>query len=486
MDKKSNLYLAGAAVTVVLIVALIAGGGLNEKTRALLDAELAAFDQNVQGAAQLERSTREYLKKDPSLFTDVKADWESKLAQAQTHFNAAKASLSQASEAASQDNDDLKDKIDAAIQSAKAFSTEGLAVVTTVASRARDRAMFKQNRAQRVADTERRYLEIATVDLADIKAQVARASIDWPAKKPQLDGYLALVADVPQTASTLWQQVQQETAKPNDQIHWAPLIGSVEKLDALYDRFKRDVKVVPSLCKQLYTSWDKILEDMEIEEGTEVAFYHTYRMVTVTIVDMATRESTSTNTSQREKITRDVYEKTKGYLGMALASKPAGKFDSEATSVAQPPGYAYMCPPSQNGNQYGSWQRGSGGSSFWVWYGQYAFLSSLLWGARGTTIFGRHYNDYRGHAARGKTYYGRDQFGKQRYGSVGTATRQRYGAKSKYLRSGGYARSKYVRSGGTYRGSRYTRAASSHRSSPFGRSGRSRSWGRSSRFGGGK
>ncbi len=49
--------------------------------------------------------------------------------------------------------------------------------------------------------------------------------------------------------------------------------------------------------------------------------------------------------------------------------------------------------------QYGNWQTNSSGGSFWAWYGQYAFFSSMFRSPIGYSSWGRHrdysyYNDY--------------------------------------------------------------------------------------------
>ncbi|MBL4613800.1 MAG: hypothetical protein JKY27_02845 [Magnetovibrio sp.] len=70
-------------------------------------------------------------------------------------------------------------------------------------------------------------------------------------------------------------------------------------------------------------------------------------------------------------------------------------------------------PPTQHlvGNPaYGSWQSGSGGSSFWAWYGQYRMFSDVLgWGR------GYRYNQDYWYRSRSASYYG--DVGRHYYGT---------------------------------------------------------------------
>ena len=58
-------------------------------------------------------------------------------------------------------------------------------------------------------------------------------------------------------------------------------------------------------------------------------------------------------------------------MGMEIAAKSA---DGEVTKTAAPPGYNNYV----GNSQYGQWQQGSNGQSFWAFYGQYALMSSLF------------------------------------------------------------------------------------------------------------
>ena len=187
--------------------------------------------------------------------------------------------------------------------------------------------------------------------------------------------------------------------------------------------------------------------------------------------DSTTAQKDIVQTKEEWKtIDRTTYERQKNMIGMSLYRKPAGKFADEQETVAQPPGYSYMASERQGRNHYGYWSHGSSGS-FWVWYGQYRFMSDMFWGPSYGRIYADDYRSYRRYDNAGRTYYGKDSNGRTRYGSNGSVTRTKYSG-SKYVKTGGFRNSQYTKSGGSYRGTKYT-SNSSYRSSSFGGSSRS-------------
>ncbi len=83
---------------------------------------------------------------------------------------------------------------------------------------------------------------------------------------------------------------------------------------------------------------------------------------------------------------------------------------------------------------YGSWQTNSSGSSFWVWYGQYALISSLLGGPRVG------YGDWSGR--RDYSYYhdwGRDSYtspsDRRRQNQVESTARRKFSSEGRTFRS---------------------------------------------------
>jgi hypothetical protein len=149
--------------------------------------------------------------------------------------------------------------------------------------------------------------------------------------------------------------------------------------------------------------------------------YHKYTII----------ENGKTKETDWIKVSEDEYWKQEGNLGMTIASKPYGMYEEETIKTAVPVGAAYLAKPKiVNGvptgsNQYGNWKQGSNGTSFWEFYGQYAFMSNMLGG--GSRYSYDDWDDY-DRRDRKKSYYGKND----KYGTYGSAT---YNSKSRYARS---------------------------------------------------
>ena len=147
-------------------------------------------------------------------------------------------------------------------------------------------------------------------------------------------------------------------------------------------------------------------------------------------------------------------------LGMSLVTKTGNKISKQAS----PEGYEHYV-----GNpKYGQWQQGANGSSFWEFYGKYAFISSMInmFSPIGYSPWNNYYSNYR----YSRPYYGS---GSNRYG-----TRHYKSNNSQWNRQSNSfkdrVRSKVSRSASRARASRRRVSRSQNR---YGRSLRSRSRG---------
>ncbi|MEK6481860.1 hypothetical protein WJR50_30235 [Catalinimonas sp. 4WD22] len=153
---------------------------------------------------------------------------------------------------------------------------------------------------------------------------------------------------------------------------------------------------VDQMIKQMTDTpiYSIMLYDMNVEGTFFKDYQHQYRIL----------KQSSTEAEPEEVIT-DWYDVSESFfnshvndMGMEIAAKTA---EGEVTKNVSPPGYSnYVGNP-----QYGYWQQGSGGNSFWAFYGQYAFLSSML-NLATFPIRQSYYDDYRGYRRSGRPYYG--------------------------------------------------------------------------------
>jgi len=154
-------------------------------------------------------------------------------------------------------------------------------------------------------------------------------------------------------------------------------------------------------------------------ESTKLKYFHKYLK----------EENGETSETGWEPVNASFYEQNLDNLGMAILSKPYGEFEPDPQ--AAPPGMAYVGNP-----KYGEWKKDESGSSFWAWYGRYAFFSNLF-------FFPPHYYSY-GSWNRWNTGY---RYQKPYYGRTGTG--YTFGSRgSRMKQSPRYQNSTFSKTGG--------------------------------------
>lgn len=143
-------------------------------------------------------------------------------------------------------------------------------------------------------------------------------------------------------------------------------------------------------------TYSVILHDMKEEGSFFKNFFHQYRVI-------SEKETRETNWLE---VPTQTFKQYLPFLGMTIFVKQDGK----ETGAVGPPGYEYV-----GQRRYGSWNRDSGGNSFWVFYGQYRFMSDLL---GPNPIYRRNYNTYRTYRSQNRPYHGP----RKGYGTSGSMT----------------------------------------------------------------
>ena len=190
-------------------------------------------------------------------------------------------------------------------------------------------------------------------------------------------------------------------------MDFGTLFAAADTLKTAAAALPKQTEQLKTLSGQLYQSWDKILVDMEVRgTGNARAYDQKIRTVSTTVADATGKAGASTSDEKWVDVSKAQYQAMEKNLGMAIEHKPAGKYDTESERVAQPAGFAYMAPPGQS-NQYGHWETNNG-TSFWVFYGQYALMRDLLFNRSYRPLDYREYHDYYTYRQRNETYYGRD------------------------------------------------------------------------------
>lgn len=167
--------------------------------------------------------------------------------------------------------------------------------------------------------------------------------------------------------------------------------------------------------------WDAL----NISAGKQWPSSHGYAEFWVdnTIADTYQKYTIIENGSAKESgwvsVSNTAFWKNEADLGMAIATKPLGFYESEVITSSEPVGMSMIATPTMvNGqatgsNQHGEWQQ-SNGNSFWHYYGMYSLFNAFMPSNRYS------YNQWNGYnsASRNSSYYGRNN----QYGTYGAST----------------------------------------------------------------
>jgi hypothetical protein len=487
MDRRTLIALAVVVGALMVVLALVGGGGFSNDARALVQAESRKLSIDRKQFEVERQAVLDALAAEPDMFQPKAFDktWPKRLDEAASRLDAADTALEQARAILAENDEKKRVDLEQTLERVRSARTFSAAEITEIAQLARQRLNLKRRFRDSVAKIETDYKATLAVDLQRVRSHVTQAVTTWPEKKADLEQRLEAAAALIQISETAWAQAQAAGAKPQAAgaaIDYDTVITAANTLSDNHRNLNLATITIKDLVSQLNVSWDKILADMEVREGSVVTFYHQLRKVTTPYVEVdpkvAEAEAKAKKAADESpvgsgsggarveetwvKVDKSRYLSMEKNLGMTIEHKPAGKYDSEATKTVQPAGYAYMTSPEKGRNRYGYW-RHSGGSNFWVFYGQYAFMRSMFWGPSYYPIGVGHYRGYRGAYGSGRTWYGRDSSGGALYGSQGSRTKTTY-SKSKYRRNSGYKSTQFVKSGGTYRGSKYAPKSSSRSS----------------------
>lgn len=170
-------------------------------------------------------------------------------------------------------------------------------------------------------------------------------------------------------------------------------------------------KYVKSPLDQIITTYinlqnySVILADMDYNESLDT-YMHKYRII-VPKADANGEDDFDITTTEWQKVSPIVFEQYQNDLGMTILSKKDGVLDKKTA----PAGYDNYV-----GNEkYGHWKTDSRGTSFWEFYGQYAFMRSIFGWGSGYRYYRNDYYDYRNYRGK-RNYYGRNNtFGTSTY-----------------------------------------------------------------------
>jgi hypothetical protein len=452
MNNKGPLkFLAAFIVTMMAVLPFAGMDSLPRDLRSRIDSERTALAgaQSAVRAAQ-DEVARE-LQSEPELYRSIASSqtWQPVLGQSASNLQSATREMEQLTALQKQNRRGDRAQVESLLSQEQQLRTTALNRATGVQKDAAHWIELKKRLPDVVQQMDRDYQAIHAFDLASTAAVVSKAETDWPEKKADLDARLAALRNGAAQSDTLWQSTaaaRRQAASGNYAgLDFGALFGAADALHTTAVSLPAKSSELAALTGQLYTTWDKLLVDMEERNRS-------YQQKVRTV----TTKGTETKSDEKwVEVSRAQFDAMKPNLGMAIEHKPAGKYDSEAERTVQPAGFAYMAPPSQGRNQYGYWDHRDG-RDFWVFYGQYALMRDLLFNRDYRPLQRGEYEDYRGYQNRGQTYYGRDEStaSAPKYGTQGSATQNRYSG-STFAQKGGFNDSKYKNQSGSYNGSKY-------------------------------
>lgn len=452
-SKIVSALAALALLTAAVVNTGCVAGRLPDSVRRDIAWEHDKLQNAAQQIAAAETTVRDDLAAHPDLFanTPVAADWPAKLRTARDTLNSAQAADRQLAEILQHNRADSRDAAERLLSRERDLRESALDDSQRVENAAAKWIGFRQDLAAHLNQVQREYDGIHTFDFAATTAAVDHAAHDWPAKKETLETRLAALRAIPQDAQKEWDTSAAARADAAQQKITGPEIAVLIQTD---DDLARDVQRLQSgageltaLSGQLYNSWDKILTDLDVaQQGPDRLYRERIKTVRTHWTDVAAHQTETSSDESWQTVSESSFHAVENDLGMAIAHKDAGLFDSEAQTTPQPAGFAYIAPESQGSNQYGYWTH-SGGQTFWTFLPEYLILRELLWNHDYRPVVLDDYRAYRVAQVGGRTYYG-TYYGQTtpsappRYGSHGTFTQTHY-ANSRYVQSGGFAASRY-------------------------------------------
>ncbi|MFN7996627.1 MAG: hypothetical protein U0Q18_23650 [Bryobacteraceae bacterium] len=457
MSRRGLEFLA-VFLSFLIVIVLFAGfDNLPRKLRADIDTELQQLPQTEKQFQSMRDEVTNDLSSDPDLFRahSMNTVFPDRFRIAEAELNGARKDAKTLQELVKANRRQDREQAERLLREETTLRSTALREATGVQTEARHWVDMKRNLPAELQQMEADHRTIQSWDFAPITSVVQRAETDWPAKKGDLEGRLGGLKSISQEAEKTWQSSDAMRRKAESKdlagLDYAALLTAAETLHADAAALPVRTEELKTLSGQLYTTWDKILVDLQDRKsGGSRDYEEKIRTVKTQLVDATGKKGDTTSEEAWVEVPKARYEANERNIGMTVAHKTAGKYDTEADTVPEPAGFAYMAPVGER-NQYGYWDHRDGGN-FWVWYGQYALLRDLLWGRSYQPVPSYEWENYRSARTSGQTYYGRDTASEApKYGTHGTFTQQHY-SDSRYVRSGGgYKSSKYA-TGGFKRG----------------------------------
>ena len=248
------------------------------------------------------------------------------------------------------------------------------------------------------------------------------------------------------------------------------LVTSCSEERKKYIKSPLDIIITTYIDTQNYSV---VLADMDYKEDSD-KYFHKYKIILEkpNTATESKEDDFEVKLTEWKEVSPITFEEHQKDLGMTVLSKKDGVLDKKAT----PAGYNNYV----GNDKYGSWKTQSNGTSFWAFYGQYHFMSSLFYGSR-HRYYRSDYSYYRTNHYGRSSYYGKtNTFGTSNYQSKNWSSKPtsfKENARSRANRSSSALKSKGYSSSRSYSNSAKTTRSTNRYSSSRSSSSRSRSGG---------
>jgi hypothetical protein len=474
MNRRS---LGALAIVIILLMVVVAIAGLDNLPRDVRNAIAAAASRVDTDRAQLSTHrgfVEQAVREEPALFRSKASDYSARLSASEKCLAQASSELTVLQRIAEENRRTDAEK-----------AREGLGKVRAAEACADDAAQirreterwlsYKRELPARLQSMTASYEALRSFDVEAAVPAVSKAMTDWPDKRDDLQARLDRLKGLKSEGDTIWQNtslLRTAAASGPAEFDYATFFQSADRMDQIAREAKEGATGLNDLAGQLYVAWDKLL--LEVDKSHDPP--GKVRIVQTRFPDASLTNGQVTSEERWENVVARLKGSEDG-VGMVVERKAAGKYDSEAERVVEPPAYARIAPPGQS-NAYGSWQNG-----VWHWLPQYLILSHLLNMNRGPIGY-NDYNAYDQARRRGEVFYGRNNEWRRGGATAGGgvlgrardwASRQSrdtsgggfYRERPKSWGSSGYSGSQY-QNRGTYSGSRFQSRGGSYSRGGFG------------------
>jgi hypothetical protein len=412
-------------------------------------------DRVADAQRQLTRASQKLnddLARAPDLFRDSPepASWKARLSAAQDKLRSAQNNGAELTKIVERNRPDPR--LAQLLAQERELRGAALQESQTVEAASAKWLSFQRDPSGFLANMSRQRESIRSFDLTPVAKVVEKAEKDWPAKKTVLENRLSVLREIPKTAEAEWQATesvrQQAAAGKASGGQVATLIAEADALTGEANRLTTVNRDLQATSGQLYDSWDKILTDLDASKfgRDETLYRERIKTVRTHFAGLPLKNGETHSDERWTDVSAASYHAVEKDLGMAIAHKDAGLFDSEALNTPQPPGFSYIASPSVGSNQYGYWSH-AGGTSVWTFLPEYLILRQLLWNRDYRPVMVNEYNSYWTAQRSGRPYYGQETpSSAPKYGTHGTFTQTHY-ANSRYVQSGGFRGSAYASRG---------------------------------------